>query len=223
MKKTLITVLIAVLGINFSLFAQEKAITETGDTIYVYPDGTWSFELELYKPSGGITQPINKRVAPVNNGRTFTVTEGLTGKLSSALGPIRVMYQDSIYKRLPPANINGEAEFALTARDNSCYAMVIIEPVEIGLDNLFKIALTTMESAADEPLEILEQEYCEVNGQPMIRASMKATVNGLEIIYFSNYYSGPNGSVQLVSWSFASLFDQQKPKLEALLNGLVID
>lgn len=207
---------------TLNLFAQERAITESGDTIYVYADGTWSYELDILgtAPRG---KAASYTVAPKETSKVFDAPADNKTELKGANVDYTIRYHYDTWKRLPAATLNPEAEFAFSSKDNgSVYAMVIPEGVELGTKGLFNIALQHMEKVSQKPIEVVEQEYRTVNGKKLISAIIYATVNDLDVVYYGYYYSGEDRTIQFLTYTLQSGFERAKPMMEAMLNGLLL-
>jgi hypothetical protein len=203
-----------------SLFAQTKAVTEDGETVYLYPDGTWSYELEEFDEKldalfndevqfDTITKPILK---PTN----------ATEKVVSKLDFLEFYYNKNSWKRIPPGTINSEAEFAFQHKEKDIFAAIISEEIEIGLTIIFQAAMMNAESASGNPVKIIKKEIRTVNGVTMIHAIFEANFNGFEATFMGNYYSGENGTVQFITWTGTNIFEKYKGEMEALINGAII-
>lgn len=51
---------------------------------------------------------------------------------------------------------------------------------------------------------------------------MAGTLSGIRFTYFGYYYSSPNGTVQLITYTSSNLFKEYADDLEDFLNGFVI-
>ena len=60
-----------------------------------------------------------------------------------------------------------------------------------------------------------------VNKKKVLALNFTATINGIDFTYLGYYYSNANGTVQMLSFSSAQVFDDSKQEMEGLLNGLI--
>jgi hypothetical protein len=213
------------LGLTSSVLlnAQIKAVTETGDTIYVYNNGTWSYELEeindefneldFLKLKLDIDTLEKKIVAP-SNAQTEVKIES---------NGILIKYDSKKWKRVPPANLNNEADLAFESKTESIWCIVIAEETFIPSDNLFRIAKRTMEQNLKAQVEILKTEYVNVNGINVLRGAVKADVAGIVFVFDSYYYSSPLGSVQFTTWTSENLWRKNQTEIAELLSGFIIE
>lgn len=44
----------------------------------------------------------------------------------------------------------------------------------------------------------------------------------MKLTFYGYYYSGDEGSIQIVTWTGQNLFKEMKPELDAFLNGFEI-
>jgi hypothetical protein len=206
-----------------SLLAQIKAVTENGDTVYLYTNGTWSYELEEFN------EEFNEEFDALSNEVQFdTITKPIvksnnsTEKITSKLDFINFYYDKKLWKRIPPGTINSEAEFAFKHKEKDVFAAIISEEIEIGMTMIYQAAIMNAENGSGNPVNIIKKEIRTVNGVPMIHAIFEANFNGFEATFMGNYYSGENGTVQFISWTGTNIFQKHKDEMEALINGAVI-
>ena len=97
---------------------------------------------------------------------------------------------------------------------------MITEGIEIPLLSLRDIAIENARRAAPD-LEIKKEEYRTVNGVKVLCLQMNATIRGIPFSYLNYYYSSKSGSIQLLTYTSANLFNGYRSRMEMLLNGLV--
>lgn len=199
----------------YSTDAQTLAITEYGDSIYVYTDGTWSYvnefmeEFELSLPED------------IAYGGNFKKPSTATSDVTGPNNGYKVSFQPKIWKKIPPAELNSDASHAFSIVDGDGYAMVIYERIGIPVVSLGQIALEQALTVAPD-LELRKTEYRTVNGKEMLCMEMGGTMQGIEFTYFGYYYSDDNRSIQFISYTGTSLFNELRDTFEQLLNGLEI-
>jgi len=88
------------------------------------------------------------------------------------------------------------------------------------MESLKEIALENARGVASE-VNVIKEEYRNINGIKVIMMKMAATVQGIKFIYEGYYYSNSNGTVQLLTFTSEKLFNQNADNIESLLNGLV--
>ncbi|MCB0640522.1 MAG: hypothetical protein KDC44_02745 [Phaeodactylibacter sp.] len=207
-----------------SLFAQIKAVTERGDSIYVFNDGTWSFTMDgddedLYDDMG----LFNIRPLEIDTLSTrFTYPRSASKKIESEKGFFTIRYDEGLWKRVPPGELNDDAEMAFESRVNDIYCIVISEKIEIGAENIVQIAIENMEETTGTPVDIIKIEKRTVNGVDVLRAVLGASYSGIEFIFDSYYYSSEAGTVQFTTWTGRNLWRGYEAEILDLLNGFVL-
>lgn len=200
-------------------FAQEKAITESGDTLIIYSDGTWDYYENFVNPG---SRALPKDNVPITENPTpFTKPSGNTTKLEGGNGMYALYYNPTKWKRTPPGRLNAEAEYALQTSTNDAFCLIIYERIEIPQETLLDVAVTNAKSAATNA-KMVKKEYRTVNGTRLINGTMEASINDIGFVYYSYYYSDERGTIQLITFTGDSLFEEIRPDLEELLNGFVV-
>ena len=151
--------------------------------------------------------------------QAFSAPDWSKKTLKNAKNQFTVKYNESVWKRVPPATYNEDAEFALEGKNNDIWCIIISEETEIGIDNLFKIAKETMrENTGIEP-EIIKTELRTVNGTEVLRGTLKANFSGIDLIFDSYYFSNELGSVQFTTYTSVKLWERKQDVILDLLNG----
>lgn len=117
--------------------------------------------------------------------------------------------------------LNEEAEFGFQHVDGDAYALVISEKVGMPLSTLREVVVENLRSASSE-LRIVEEETRTVNGREILRLVVDASVDGIPIRYHGHYYSGDEGTLQVMTWTSQNLYGEYREDLTALLDGLEI-
>ncbi len=202
--------LIALFLLNFSFTnAQVNAITETGEEVTLFNNGTWKF---INKQESG-TAVIK------TNPQKFS-----TPKTSSFLLKSKVLnvgfYLDPKKWSFTKAESNPDAEYELKMRDGDLYAVVITERMNMPLSSLREVAITNAKSVSAD-VTVKKEEYRIVNGKKILLLVMYGSMQGMDFYYYSYYFSNENGIVQFITYSGQNLFDEYETFSEELLNGLV--
>lgn len=199
--------------LSTTLFAQEKAVTERGDTVVLYANGTWDYYDDYLF---GDTEEF----IPVDS--SLYVTPKSSKKSAKGKNDFyEVMYNDKLWKRIPSASINEDADITFQMRDEDAYAMIIYEEMEIELESLVDIALSTAIEAAFDS-RVVVKEYRTVNGNKVIHMEIKGMVSGIKFVYNSHYFTSENGAIQFITFTSSNLYERLKGDMDDLLNGLVI-
>jgi hypothetical protein len=188
------------------VLAQEKATTESGKKILVYPDGTW-------KPEAA---QAAKQAGP---GSSFSRPASATAKLSINRDKSAVFYDPKKWKPKPGDEV-GHYEMEHVEGDG--YAIIITERLSITIPALKNIALSNAKEAAPDA-EVVHEEMRRVNGKDVLLLQIKGTIQEIPFFYYGYYYTGPEGTIQVINYTFQSLFEEFKPEFEDFLNGLVVN
>ena len=204
-----------------SVTAQVMAITEHGDTIYVYDNGTWSFSDEEM-PEDGQLDIFTEHSFTIDTIPTlFTVSKNAKKKAKGKLGFYDVMFDDKKWSRTPPANINPEAEMAFIGKNKDMWCLLIAEGMEISKEQLFNIAINMMKERTGADVKILKVEQRTVNGKEVLRGVTQVEVQGMKLVFDTYYYSCIKGSLQISTWTGKNIYDRNQKDIEELLNGLI--
>ena len=207
MKRTLL-LLISLFFVNL-IQAQQKAVTETGEEVILFEDGTWKYQNE---------ELISEKITPTNP-KNFKKDKESTFLLKSSKLNIGIYLNPKKWSFKKATN-KPEAEFELNFKGGDLYGMVITEKFEIPLETLKSIALENGKAAAPD-LKIVKEEYRTVNGLKVLLLQMNGTTQGIKFSYYGYYFSSPNGTVQFITFTSQNLLDSYKHESEKLLNGFV--
>jgi len=144
-----------------------------------------------------------------------------TAFVQGARVPYKVWYDPAKWepiKRKGP----GEAEHILTHSKRDAYALVIAERIQVPLDKLKDVALAHTRNAAPDARLVSAAERV-VNGARILNVQIDATVSGVPFTYYSYYYSGKQGTIQVVTYTSQNLFEEYNPDFIEFLAGLVIE
>jgi hypothetical protein len=206
--KIISLLLIYLLSINI-VSAQQKAVTEIGEEVILYEDGTWKYLNEDYLKNSEIP----------TNPKSFKKGENSSFLLKSNNVNVGFWLNPKIWS-FKKAIQNPDAEFELQLKNGSLYAMVITEKVEIPLETLKSIALENGKNEAPD-LKIVKEEYRIVNGAKVLLLEMNGTLQGIKFSYYGYYFSSTNGTVQFITYTSQKLLEEYRSKCESLLNGFI--
>lgn len=99
------------------------------------------------------------------------------------------------------------------------YAVIIAERPEIASDQLAKIALSNARQLAPD-VRVVEEKRHRISGREVVSLRMDGTTDGVKLAFLGYYYGGPEGSIQVVTWTSQNLINELRPELEGFLNGL---
>lgn len=209
MKKTTLLIFCA-LAITFSQ-AQEKAITERGEQVILYNDGTWE-----HLPGEGLLE-----TEIPTNPHEFTKDETSSFLLKSNNFNIGFWIDPAAWTFNKPIDNSSSAEYEFELKGEDLYGLAITEKIEVPLGTLKQLALENARAIAPN-MKVVKEEYRNVNGLEVLLLSMRGTMQGIKFAYYGYYYSNESGTVQFITFSSQNLMDQLIDKSESLLNGLVL-
>ncbi len=207
MKYKLFVILFLLL--TTSSFAQKKAVTETGDEVILYEDGTWKYK-EGSEPKEEII-PLNPAIFKKNSKSTFLLK---STKLNMGV------WLDPKKWSFKKATSDDDPEYQLQLRGKDLYAMIMTENIEVPLETLRTIAMQNAREASPD-IKLVKQEYRMVNDKKILLLQMAGTIEGIKFTYYGYYFSNENGTLQFVTYTAQNLFNSLKAEVEDLLNGLV--
>ncbi|MDQ7090693.1 MAG: hypothetical protein Q9M50_08620 [Methylococcales bacterium] len=217
MKNTRFNVMLLLL-ISLSVQAKEgtDAVTEKGQGVVLYSNGTWAFKLEPTLPL-----PVLKKVTQVKKIKTTKAVERVKKKpvLKGKRNAYKISYDDTLWVKTN--SNNKDADIQLTHKKGNGYAMVIFDRTPVDLEALKKEVLITMRSVASK-VEIISAEKKRVKGHQIMVLKINSVIEDLPFSYFNYYASGKWGTVQFVTYTATALMADYEADFKALLNGLVI-
>ncbi len=193
--------------LSFVSVAQTSAITDKGDEVVLYDDGTWKY-----------VNDDNQPLMITLNEEEFIRPKSSSFKLKSDIVSMNFWFNPKLWS-FGKAKNNPAAEYELQLKGQDLYAMIICEKVEIPLVSLKSIAYENAKLNAPD-LVIVEQDYRMVNGKKMLFLQMDGTIQGIKFSYFGYYYSSASGTIQFLSYTSQNLLKEYRQICEDLLNGM---
>lgn len=197
------------LALVIPAFAQQSAVTETGEQVTLYDDGTWSYvSKDTINKDEILTNPIR-----------FSKSLSSSFLLKStrlSLG----CYLDPKKWTFKKGEENEAAEYEINDIENGLYGMMITEKLDLPLESLANIALDNARDAAPD-VKVVQKEYRTVNGLKVLMMRMTGTIQDIKFSYYGYYYSNSVGATQFLVYSSEDIVDQHIADIEELLNGLV--
>ena len=207
MKKIILTglILMSVQLIN----AQINALTETGDEVILYEDGTWKYLNDSIIENAEI--PINEKEFFKGKESTFLV------KSKELNVGIWINPKNWSFTK---GTENDAFEYQFQKKGDNLYAMLISEKMQIPIETVKRVAVENAKSEAPD-IKIIKEEYRNVNGIQVLMMQMSGTIQGMRFTYYGYYYSNSNGTIQLLTYTGENLFPNYLNDIEEFLNGLV--
>ncbi len=190
-------------------FAQQGAVTQTGDEVLLYDDGTWRYA----------DTTVSDASAIAINSNLFGKADEATFLLKSAGGSVGIWLNPKEWS-FKKASENPAAEYELRLKGGDLYGMLIAEGIEIPVEQLRSIAIANARSAAPD-LVVVAEEYRTVNGVKVLMMQLSGTMRGIKFSYLGYYYSNEAGSYQFMTYTSQALLESYRTDAERLLNGFV--
>ena len=207
MKKIIFTALI-LLSMQFAN-AQINAITDSGDEVVLYDDGTWEYLNDSMVTASEIPE----------NSKEFITDKKSTFLVKSKKLNIGIWINPKTWS-FSKGTDKDAYEFQFQKKGDDLYAMLIAEKTQIPVETLKEIAISNAKDAAPD-IKVIKEEYRNVNGKRVFMMQMAGTIQGIRFTYFGYYYSNSNGTIQLLAYTGESLFNEYETEIELFLNGLI--
>ena len=212
MTKYILFLLLFSFGVVAS--GQELAVTERGDSVMLYGNGTWDY-YENYLKGYDADDQIRTNPDP------FIKPASSRKKIYGSNKAYELWYNDQKWERIPVGKLNADADIALQYLKGDVYAMVIYEEMEIPMKNLIQIAVDNAIGVAPD-IHMVDKEYREVNGNSLIWMRMNGTTQGMKMSYYSYYFSNETGTCQFHVFTGEKLIDKYIKDVQDLLNGFIV-
>lgn len=188
--------------------AQTPAVTENGDEVILYDNGTWKY----------IREPEQRD--PDMNPTPFSKSDNATFQVKSKKIPVSIWINPKKWA-FQKSDPNDASEFEFTLKNEEAHGMLISEKIEIPLQTLKQIAFENAKEAAPD-IQIVKEEYRTINNTKMLCMQMEGTIQGITFTYFGYYFANENGTLQFLTYTSKNLLSTYYEEMENLLNGLVI-
>ena len=206
MKITATLFLPVLLLVSAISVAQQRAVTETGEEVILYKDGTWV-----------LANPSEEEVPMSTNPLPIKTSERATFQVKSTAVPIGVWLDPKTWK-FKKGKPEEAAEFSFSNGD--LYALLITESISIPMESWPEIALANAADAAPDA-RIVKREMRNVNGVDVLLMQLDATISGIKLSYYGLYYSSDKGSVQFLTYTGQDVLKKRVREMEQLLSGFV--
>jgi len=207
---TLFSLLLLLNAATCELTAQKTAVTDEGEIVNLYDDGTWEYQDEIDETTVAITTnpfPFKKSI----DAKFF-----LKSKVNDS-----AFYIDTKKWQHAAATNNADAEYEFTLKGGDLYAMAITERISIPLTVLKNAVLTNARAAAPD-IRVVHEEFRIVNNQTVLQMEMTGSIDGLEITYFGYFLSTSAGTTQWLVYTGSNLMNEYRKEIETLLNGITV-
>jgi hypothetical protein len=198
--------------VSSTLQAQKKAVTETGEQVMLYDNGTWRYVSDSSSVKEDTVFSMNPRAFEKNKDASFLVKSTQVPEFGFLIDPKKWDFK----KR-----DGNPIEYSFKLKEEDLFAMVITEKIMIPVTDLSNIALENAQKASSD-IKIIRREYRMVNGIKVLNMEMRGTVQGIKIVYFGYYFSNDKGTLQFLTYCGESVWEGYKETSEKLLDGLVL-
>ena len=148
----------------------------------------------------------------------FGASAGATERVAFLAGKGALAFDPSKWKQTK-SETGGKLNFQHISGDG--YAMIIAERIAIPAEQFRDLAIANMHEVAPDG-RVVEETRRKVNGADVRVMRLEGTAKGIAFTFLGYYYSGPAGSVQVVTYTGTALFDEYRADFEEFLNGLKV-
>ena len=193
------------LGCAGSAAAQSPvgATTDDGRKVLLFPDGKW-------KPAAVPSPAGTGKGGHLRSPRATERVDLLRGAMAIYVDPAQ-------WKR--QAETEDLTKTTFHHASGEAYGMIVAERLAVPLQRLKDIAITNARSAAPDAKVVFEESR-HVNDIDVLVMQLEGTIQGIPFTYYGYYYSGPQGSLQVLTYTGTNLFAEYKAAFEEFLNGL---
>ncbi|HJW31388.1 MAG TPA: hypothetical protein VJ508_19300 [Saprospiraceae bacterium] len=193
----------------FPVMGQIKALTDTGDQVVLYSDGTWKY----------VNRDTIKEAEIPTNPQEFKKTANADFLLKSTRIDVGVWLDPKSWT-FNPRNDNEAAEYELDHVNGSLYGLLLTERLDLPLTTLGNIAVQNAREAAPD-IEVTHKEFRMVNGQKILMMRMTGTIQDIRFSYYGYYFTANGGATQFLVYADEKFMEENLPMVEELLNGFV--
>lgn len=193
-------------------YAQTKAVTESGEEVLLYADGTWK---STAAPKPGWDTRLDTITVKKNEKNTFLV-KGKKIKYGVWINPKKWTFTGEKNASIPAA------EYFFRYKEGDVYAMTVPEGIQVNFESLPKVALKVAQNM-DPNARIVHEDTRMVNGSLMKYVELRASTEGIDFVYLGYYYSGPEGIVRFLGFTSENLVTKYRKDIEDLLSGFTMD
>lgn len=190
--------------------AQKKAITDNGDEVILYDNGTWKYTKEFIDTASFIR----------TNPQTFTKPDDASFLVKSTQVHVGLWIDPKMWT-FRKASSNKSAEYELLNKKENLQVEFITEKLSFPLTTLRKLAINNAKNAAPDA-HVIKEEYRTVNGHKVLFMQLGGTISDMQFTYYGYYYSDASSSVQAVVIGEENGNNFSEETAESLLNGFVV-
>jgi len=164
---------------------------------------------------------LNVPSAASSNSGSPTNQEPATGKVfvKARKGSFGVWIDPKKWTQEPSEEDPLKVSFDHKAGD--AYAMMISERIGLTTDMLKNAAVANAKKVMPD-VKIVSEEKRVVKGKEVLCLKLTGTLQGTPFIYYGYYYGGSEGTLQVLTYTAANIFDDFKQDFDDFLNGTQI-
>lgn len=207
MKKLLIPLLLL---LSLPALGAINAITDTGETVILNSDNTWTY-------ADGKRDAVPGKIKTNKNKFSKPKASSFLLKSKKNNAALWINPKEWAFRK---GDANKATEYRLRHKEKSLYAMLITEEIKLPLETMMEAALNNARRA-DLNAKITKREIRVVNGMKVLYLEISASLKNMNFAYISYNFSNDSGSTQLITYTSKKLVSKYRPMLFKLLNGLV--
>jgi hypothetical protein len=219
----------AVLLAGGGVLAQQPATAtrDDGRKVLLYPDGTWRLVLAPADASSATpSTPQPAAAAPsvaasATTGPSLSKPASATLYVPAAQGPFGVWIDPEKWKEENQGPSDSAIKITFDHVKGDGYAMIISERIAVPMASVKDLAVANARKVAPD-IQVTLDEKRTVNGKQVECVKMQGTTQGISFTYYSYYYGGPEGTLQVVTYTGTNLFPEFKADFDDFLNGISI-
>ena len=191
--------------------AQTKAITDNGDQVILYQNGTWKY-IDEFKNKDSIIQ---------TNPTLYIKPDSATFLIKSKINHLGVYINPSIWT-FKKAVANANAEYELEQKNGAnIQAIIINEKISLSLEALKNIVVKNARENFPD-YHILKEEFRTVNGLRLLYTESVGTISEIKFRFFGYYYSDSTSTLQFLVIVANDIDNKERKEITDLLNGTVV-
>ncbi len=195
----------------YNLNAQTKAVTDNGDQVILYQNGTWKY-IDDFKNKDSIIQ---------TNPTLFTKPDLATFLIKSKINHLGVYINPAIWT-FKKAVTNSSSEYELEQKNGSnIQAIIINEKISLSLEGLKNIVIKNAQENFPD-YHILKEEFRTVNGLQVLYMESVGTISEIKFRFIGYYYSDATSTMQFLVIVANDPNNEERKEITNLLNGAVI-
>ena len=209
MKKAILYSL-ACFIISKTSLAQTAAITDKGDEVILYDNGTWKYTKEFRDTSDII------KINPTK----FSRPDDASFLLKSKIVHMGFWLNPKLWS-FGKSTSNESAEYEITQKKGDMDVVVIAEKIVVPFETLRKIVIRNGTNASPD-YHVVKEEYRTVNGLKVLYMECEGTITDIKFSFYGYYYAGPSSILQYIAVAVKDAHSNNEALAQNLLNGLVI-